>query len=670
MLEQDQRPPERPKRSRRKRSAAAAAILDEDEPLAIKKEKLSTPSRTRSRTKAKKTIPVSGRVIKVKEMLLSASEEVRKERRRFLCDAWTLQIFSDVSVVCGLDGGLVKTSRLVLSGLSKYLCQVFLDHDFVTSEEYVVMMPDVDSKVLYDFLDNVCMGLDKVAVIDPTLKFLGFGHHLDEVGEPGSGSRATYKEPDLSYYLQMSENILGGDDEDEEDTKSYNDANDADYNQPDDEDDNDNGEDVDHEDDVDVDDDDADADYKAEKKSSGETHRKKRKKEHQSLAWNFFVRLNDSLAKCTVCGAQIRGKRGSTTGMLTHVKSLHKDVYLAAASEQGITEPVVKRKPKVKVKVEEEGGDEDDEPKRGRPPKIKRSFVWSYFVPVENDQAAMCFTCGDVFKAKAGNTTNLISHLRFKHPDVYEQVRVSQNEEHLVKARQKLLDVVPKSLNIFSGDGSSEEPLEMSPMAVKSSPVWTIFKPDDGNNLKAKCSLCQKFLFRPENSTELLINHVRNDHQAAFDRIRSQLENPDQPDPLDPANPIRDFYAISDQKYAQCKHCLEIVSVQESGVILIDHVTSRHPDIHAAYKSLCAKWRKERNEEFLVYQRNEKNNVNPLEQIWNYFDKTDNKYQVSCKSCQAVVLFSEQSLVEINEHIEQDHFDIYFQFLSDTTGIR
>ena len=31
---------------------------------------------------------------------------------------------------------------------------------------------------------------------------------------------------------------------------------------------------------------------------------------------------------------QSRG--GSTTGMLTHVKSLHKDVYLAAAGEQGI----------------------------------------------------------------------------------------------------------------------------------------------------------------------------------------------------------------------------------------------------------------------------------------------------------------------------------------------
>ena len=666
LTEQDQKPPERPKRTRRKRSAAA--ILDEDEPLVIKKEKTSVPSRTRARAGAKKSLPAPGRVIKVKETLLSASEEVRRERKRFLCDAWSLHIFSDVSVVCGLDGGLVKTSRLFLSGLSKYLCQVFLDHDFVTSEDYVVMVPDVDSKVLYDFLDNVCMGLDKVAVIDPTLNFLGLGRHSDQgyTDKVGRSGRATYQEPDLSYYLRMNETDLGGEDEDEE-ADEANDADDADYQQPEDE-DNDNGEDVDREDDVDVDDDDGDADYQAERKTPGDKQRKKRKKEHQSLAWNFFVRLNDSLAKCTVCGAKIRGKRGSTTGMLTHVKSLHKDVYLAAAGEQGIAEAVVKRKPKVKVKVEE--GDEEDEPKRGRPPKIKRSFVWSYFVPVENDQAAMCFTCGDVFKAKAGNTTNLISHLRFKHPDVYEQVRVSQNEEHLVKARQKLLDVVPKSHNIFSEDGSNGVPLEMSPMAVKSSPVWTIFKPDEGNSLKAKCSLCQKFLFRPENSTELLINHVRNDHQAAFDRIRIQLESPDQPDPLDPANPIKDFYAISDQKYAQCKHCLEIVSIQESGVILIDHVTSRHPDIHAAYKSLCAKWQKERQEEYLVYQRNEQKNVNPLEQIWNYFDKTDNKYQVSCKSCQAVVLFSDQSLVEINEHIEQDHFDIYYQFLSDTTGIR
>ena len=151
------------------------------------------------------------------------------------------------------------------------------------------------------------------------------------------------------------------------------------------------------------------------------------------------------------------------------------DHRVAAAGEQGLTDVELKRKPRVKVKVE--GGADEVEAKRGRPPKTKRSFIWSYFAPMESDESAMCFSCGDAFKTKAGNTTTLISHLRFKHPEVYEQVKVSQNEEHLVKARQKLLEVVPKSLDVFSQDRIGEAPLEMSQLAVRSSPIWTIFKP-------------------------------------------------------------------------------------------------------------------------------------------------------------------------------------------------
>ena len=648
------------------KQAVADSDDDEDQPLArrlvVKTEKASGSAKPVKRTRSvrRKGKPASTRGPEDKSVLLSASEEVQRERRHLICDDWNLQMFSDASVFCGRDGGLIKTNRLFLSGLSKFLQRAFLDHSFTTDEEYIVLMPDVDSKVLYDFIDNVCMGHEKIAVIDPSLLYLGFGAVPDPDQAFGSDfiqpDNFNPQEPGANFFLEMNDHELSA--AEEEDGNSFNHTRDADYEQPEDG----------NDDDVDDDDDD-DVDYQVEeKKPAREKQQKRRKKEHQSLAWKFFVRLNDSLAKCTVCEAKIRGKRGSTTGMLTHVKSLHTDVYLAAAGEQGLTDVELKRKPRVKVKVE--GGADEVEAKRGRPPKTKRSFIWSYFAPMESDESAMCFSCGDAFKTKAGNTTTLISHLRFKHPEVYEQVKVSQNEEHLVKARQKLLEVVPKSLDVFSQDRIGEAPLEMSQLAVRSSPIWTIFKPEQGNSLKAKCGICQKFLFRPENSTELLINHVRVEHPAAFDQILVQLESPDQPDPLDPASPIRDFYAISDQKYAQCKHCLEIVSIQESGNILVEHVTTRHPDIHLVYKGLCAKWQKERHEEFSVYQRNQMKNSNPLELIWNYFDKTSNKYEVICKSCQSVVLFSDQSLVEINEHIEQDHSDIYFQFLSDTTGVR
>jgi hypothetical protein len=91
---------------------------------------------------------------KDKGLLLAASEETQREKKQTICNAWNMAAFNDVSVYCGLDGGLVKTSRLFLSGLSQFLCKVFIDHNFVTKEETVVVLPDVNSKILADFLDQ------------------------------------------------------------------------------------------------------------------------------------------------------------------------------------------------------------------------------------------------------------------------------------------------------------------------------------------------------------------------------------------------------------------------------------------------------------------------------------------------------------------------------------
>jgi hypothetical protein len=78
--------------------------------------------------------------------MFAASDQVRLETKNTICDVWKTKAFCDVNVKCGVDGGVVTTSRLFLSGLSQFFCRVFLDHNFVIKEETVVVLPDVDSR--------------------------------------------------------------------------------------------------------------------------------------------------------------------------------------------------------------------------------------------------------------------------------------------------------------------------------------------------------------------------------------------------------------------------------------------------------------------------------------------------------------------------------------------
>jgi hypothetical protein len=61
-----------------------------------------------------------------------------------------------------------------------------------------------------------------------------------------------------------------------------------------------------------------------------------------------------------------------------------------------------------------------------------------------------------------------------KHPELFEQLQQSRSEEDLLRARQKLLGPVPKSVSVVNvadaNDASAKQ--EMSESAVKSSPVW------------------------------------------------------------------------------------------------------------------------------------------------------------------------------------------------------
>jgi len=54
-----------------------------------------------------------------------------------------------------------------------------------------------------------------------------------------------------------------------------------------------------------------------------------RKRRKRSLTWNYFDRASDCSASCKFCLAEIRTEGGTTSGMLTHLRRIHPDIYLA-----------------------------------------------------------------------------------------------------------------------------------------------------------------------------------------------------------------------------------------------------------------------------------------------------------------------------------------------------
>lgn len=64
-------------------------------------------------------------------------------------------------------------------------------------------------------------------------------------------------------------------------------------------------------------------------------------------------------------------------------------------------------------------------------PAKRKSEVWEFFGyrkdatgRLVEDRHPICKTCGRRIAAKGGNTTNLMSHLRDRHPELFRRMKV------------------------------------------------------------------------------------------------------------------------------------------------------------------------------------------------------------------------------------------------------
>ena len=567
---------------------------------------------------------------KVPEEMVTMAEATRAEMKTMICDAWKSKKFSDVDVLCGVDGGVVKTHRIFLSGLSPFLRKVLLSVSFVASEDSFLHLPEVDSRALSGFLDKVCSGYDGFAAVDPSLEFLGFGAKYSP-NEQGFSEGRT--EPETLLYEPADEN--------EDDSYAYGDFEDLVddepvIKQPLDEDD-------------DVDD---DPDFVEEKKKP-----RTRKRRRRSMSWKFFNRVSSLIATCKFCAAEIRTENGTTSGMLTHLRTMHTDVYVSDVAPKDLSafdDSFDAADPSYEGEDQKESADdtEGESSKSKNNRRKKRSQIWNFFTAI-NANEARCLTCGGCVKGCGGSTSAMIRHLKVRHPEFYDQLEQSRSAEDLVKGRVRVR--VPKQTDDSS---AAERKSKMAELTFRSSPAWKIFKSDKEDDPKVACSLCHKQVRRPRHSSIPLLRHIRDSHEEAFNVIREQLENPSFPETFDSANPIWEFYNIVDLKSARCHTCLAVFDVEEHSVEnLSQHLGSDHPDSLVSYSAFVLEWRRRRHEEFAVYKRS-RNPTDNDNRVWNYFEKTGNDNEALCKTCRVVVLFDHPNVGELSLHLDHEHPDL------------
>ena len=85
--------------------------------------------------------------------------------------------------------------------------------------------------------------------------------------------------------------------------------------------------------------------------------------------------------------------------------------------------------------------------------KREESAVWLHFQKIKNSGQSgtgyrvECTECGKNVKTAKGNTRNLMSHLKTKHPKKYEEVRQKTEEKQKLKERKRSGKQATKSSN-------------------------------------------------------------------------------------------------------------------------------------------------------------------------------------------------------------------------------
>ncbi|KAJ8281153.1 hypothetical protein GJAV_G00064150 [Gymnothorax javanicus] len=292
----------------------------------------------------------------------------------------------------------------------------------------------------------------------------------------------------------------------------------------------------------------------------------------RSVVWSFFEEdLDSKNVICRLCAEAIHNC-GNTTNMLKHLRSKHERELADATKRRRFDDvtrgPARQRKSKPDLCTDFAENDEEihmaemgDERTTQEPLERneelsdningasilsvtkcrKRSPVWRYFQKVSDSNKVLCLVCsGNIHYPQ--NTSNLLRHLRKKHPGEYSDI------EHCLKDRpgerasrmaaSRLVECAEHNgvldneeviqVSIITGDSDEQErasneetdrtvtdiveqALSLSALPNKKrSAVWNYYECGEDAN-RVLCLLCSEHIQYRQNTSNLL-RHLRKKH--------------------------------------------------------------------------------------------------------------------------------------------------------------
>lgn len=199
----------------------------------------------------------------------------------------------------------------------------------------------------------------------------------------------------------------------------------------------------------------------------------------RSKVWNHFnVNKETKAAYCKVCNQKLSYNSNSTSNLLNHLKSIH----AVTEDELGLNE-LPKRNPD------------------GAPAKLKTSPVWDMFTVDSDAGKAICTLCLAEFKHNLRSTSNLLNHIRGRHPEMV--LPATRDEEQEIEE-----SILPRMIT-FS------DPLNPRPKK-RTSKIWEHFSINEETKT-AVCNKCSKKLCFSRTTTSNLLKHLTSYCPAILD---------------------------------------------------------------------------------------------------------------------------------------------------------
>ena len=602
-------------------------------------------------------------------------------------DEWEDGKFSDVHIYCK-DGMIVKSHRIILATLSHMLRKALV-LDPTVEEDSVVIMPDVTSGVLADFLENIYMGSFEDVMINAELDYLRFADTMVQFSLPDPGSMFKMEPTDYKDDL-LSQNYIASSFVPAELAPSAEPSMSNDFQ-----------------------DDDPDfvvaprqarrkrgrppgprktlvdrsvqrltdknvinereEEILREREANPVEPHKRRVKPVSSNVWKFFeTSATKGLATCVECGKKFKNTSGATTTLRRHLQNVHEELFermrrmdIEAADkpkeemeqDQEQEEDVIMKregdatassvaatKKRGARESEDDGngneGTYENEKSSGRG---KRSGVWKFFSLDSEDleeNKALCNLCQKVFLCSISATTNLVRHLEAKHPDAYTEFR-----EGIEEQKRK----VQEREDEFRKDAV----ISVETVDTKSSRVWDFF--DQEGLTHIRCRECGGVFKCLNGATSSAFRHLRQKHPKLAESGAGFRNE----------SIIWQFFD-QDNEDENCGICIECKSPllikNQDTKYLLKHLEGAHPSLFERYNELMESQGTMRQIKVLTKGVKKKRAV-----IWSYFDRTPRRDDQVCKACLKVfhVPKKHNAANVMVRHLKQFHERLYDRYMKD-----